>query len=203
MRTMILCVALCACATARTSPRAARTDPGVLVDPLTVPGGFMMRQRVTVTLPERELRFDAVLQKRGAELTLLGLTPFGTRAFVIQQRGLEVTFTPTLPMELPFPARYMMLDIQRVFLRALGAPPAEDGERSVTRAGETIREMWRGGRLLRRVYTRTAGGPPGEVVVDYGAGMLGRAAPRVVRYRNEWMGYSLTITTLAQQALAE
>ena len=200
MKALALCAVLTACATARPAPSRAQ-DPGALEDPARFEGGFMMRQRVEVTLPTRTLRFEAVLQKQGGALTLVGLTPFGTRAFVLEQRRVEVTFTPTLPMELPFPARYMMIDIQRVFLRSAGRGAAADGAREATVAGERVRETWRGGRLLRREFARA--GDPGGAEADYEGGMLGRAAPRVVRYRNRWGGYALTITTLAQQALRE
>jgi hypothetical protein len=200
VRALALCAVLTACAAARPAPSRPQ-DPGALEDPARFEGGFMMRQRVEVTLPTRTLRFEAVLQKQGGALTLVGLTPFGTRAFVLEQRGVEVTFTPTLPMELPFPARYMMIDIQRVFLRAAGHGAAADGAREATVAGERVREVWQGGRLLRREFSR--GDDPGGAEADYEGGMLGHAAPRVVRYRNRWGGYALTITTLAQQALRE
>lgn len=200
MRALAVCVLLTACAAARPTPTRA-PDPGALEDPARYEGGFMMRQRVEVTLPTRTLRFEAVLQKQGGALTLVGLTPFGTRAFVMEQRGVEVTFTPTLPMELPFPAHYMMIDIQRVFLRGAGHGAAADGAREATVAGERVRETWQGGRLLRREFSRE--GDAGGAEAEYEGGMLGRAAPRVVRYRNRWGGYALTITTLAQQALRE
>ena len=39
------------------------------------------------------------LQHRGDTLTIVGLTPLGTRAFVLQQQGLDVSFTSYLPEE--------------------------------------------------------------------------------------------------------
>ncbi|MEZ4392255.1 MAG: DUF3261 domain-containing protein [Polyangiales bacterium] len=198
---LLLAAVACACATTGAPRGPRRVDPGALLDPAGSDFDVMMRQRVTVTLPDREFHFDAVLQKRGRELTLLGLTPFGTRAFVIQQAGLEVTFTPAQRMELPFPPRYMMLDVQRAFFREGGPPPAADGARELTRDGEVLRETWLGGRVMRRVYRRASGEPPGEVEVEYEGGMRGRVAPRVVRYRNGFVGYSLTIVTLEQQRL--
>ncbi|MFO0624608.1 MAG: DUF3261 domain-containing protein [Polyangiales bacterium] len=200
MRALAAWVLLTACATARPTPPRPQ-DPGALEDPARYEGSFMMRQRVEVALPTRTLRFEAVLQKQGAALTLVGLTPFGTRAFVLEQRGVEVSFTPTLPMELPFPARYMMIDIQRVFLRSAGRGAAADGVREASVAGEAVRETWANGRLMRRSFSRP--GDPGGADAEYEGGMLGRAAPRVVRYRNRWGDYALTITTLAQQTLRE
>ncbi len=192
-------------AVACASPRPAappREYPGSLVDSREIAGEFMMRQRVEAHYPGRTMGFDAVLQRRDGELTLLGLTPFGTRAFVLTQRGRALDFSTALPLELPFPPRYMLMDIHRVFFITLGPAPAQDGERVETRDGEEIRETWRGGRLLRRSYRRLDGQPPGLIEVDYGEGMINRSPPRVIRFTNGWYGYRLEITTLAHQTLA-
>lgn len=176
----------------------ARVDPGALVDPGELQANFMMRQRITVAIGDRTYSYDAVLQKRGATLTLVGLTPFGTRAFVVEQRGVALSYRATTSAPPPFPPRYMLIDVQRVFLVTLGPPPSGgDGERVVTRGDDEVRERWRGGRLVWRRFRRSSG----EATVDYGEGMLGHRAPPIVRYRNDWLGYSLTIATHAQQDL--
>lgn len=200
MRAVALALTLASCAAHRPPLRAY---PGTLRRTSEIPGAFLMRQRVVAHYPGRDLSFDAVLQKQGDTLTLLGLTPFGTRAFVMQQRGVEVTFHATLPMELPFPPRNMLLDIHRTFFGPDRRPAPVDGERAFVADGEEVRETWRAGRLRTRSYRRLDGDPPGLIEVNYGDGMLGRAAPRVIELRNGWFGYALTITTLAQQTLAE
>lgn len=199
MRAAALALLLLACAS---RPPVPRPYPGALIPSGEIRGEFMMRQRVAAHYPGRELSFDAVLQKQGDTLTLVGITPFGSRAFVMQQRGTEVTFTSSLPMELPFPPRYMLQDIHRTFFVSLGRPPAPTGERVEARDGEEVRETWRDGRLIARTYRRLDGAPAGLIEVDYGEGMIGRAPPRVIRFRNGWYGYALTITTLAHQTLS-
>ncbi len=200
-RALALSALALACGARRPPAMPARANPGALVPTGEIRGDFLMRQRVEAHYPGRDVSFDAVLQKQGDALTLLGLTPFGTRAFVLQQRGTEVSFTSHMPGELPFPPRYMLLDIHRTFFMGLGPPPAGDGERTGARDGDEIREVWRAGRLMERHFRRLDGRPPGTVDVRYVDGMIGHAPPRTIEFRNGWSGYSLTITTLAHQTL--
>jgi hypothetical protein len=193
---------LVACGGRRETVAVPPRELGSLVPTGDIRGSFLYRQRVTAQRPGHEVSFEAVLQKQGETLTMLGLTPFGTRAFVLQQRGVAVEFTSYLPGELPFPPRYILLDLHRTLFVTLGPAPA-DGERSAVREGENVREVWRGGRLIERHYTRVDGNPAGSVDVRYDGGMVGHEPPDTVVYRNGWFGYTLTITTLARQALTE
>ncbi len=200
---LALALALAACA----SPRPAGPPAeyvGALVPTGDIRGAFLARQHVSAHYPGgHDVEFDAVMQKQGDTLTLLGMTPFGTRAFLLQQRGTEVSFTSYLPRELPFPPRYMLLDIHRTFFIGLGAPPAADGERRGTRDGEEIVERWQAGRLMERRFRRLDGRPAGDIVVRYGDGMQGHAPPRVIEFRNGWFGYTLSIETTAHQTLPD
>lgn len=200
-RALTLTLMLLACTARRPPAMPASAHAGTLVSTDAIPGAFLMRQRVEAHHPGREVSFDAVLQKQGDTLTLLGLTPFGTRAFVLQQRGTEVSFTSHMPGELPFPPRYMLLDIHRTFFIGLGDAPAADGERRGLRDGEEIREVWRAGRLMEKHFRRIDGDPAGTLDVRYEGGMRGREPPRTIEFRNGWFGYALTITTLAYQTL--
>lgn len=202
MRTLLLCAALAlGCAGRRHAVNVPPQEMGSLVPTGEIRGAFLYRQRVTARRPGHdEVSFDAVLQKQGDTLTMLGLTPFGTRAFVLQQRGLAVEFTSYMPGELPFPPRFILLDLHRTLFVTLGAQPP-DGERRGVRDGESVREVWRGGRLMERRYERVDGHPAGAIEVRYEGGMAGQEPPDTVEYRNGWYGYALTITTLARQAL--
>lgn len=192
---------LAACAPRPHGPPSA-PPPGVLVSTRDIPGDFFFRQRVSARYPGREMSFDAVLQKQGDTLTLVGLTPFGTRAFVLQQRGTDVQFTAEMPDVLPFPPRYVLLDVHRTFFMTLAPTPAPDGERTGAREGEELRERWSDGHLTQRSFRRLDGAPPGLVEVRYGDdGMEGLRPPRTIELRNGWFGYALTITTLEQRAL--
>jgi hypothetical protein len=184
-----------------------------------LPQNFLDRQRITATYGDRTVQFDAVLQKRAGELTLLGLTPFGSRAFVLHQVGTDVSFQSFVPQSLPFPPRYILIDVHRVFFAwaqantggaapdagsdAGGYGPPRDGELVVEREGEIETERWAVGRLRRRTFRRADGEPRGEIVVDCeGDGMAADGTPPPhVRFANGWYGYRLEIATLSHQPL--
>src|SRR5690606_32469212 len=105
---------------------------------------FVLEQRVRSESLAGEYEFRAVLQKQGNDLVVVGLGPHGGRGFVLTQRGEEVEFESHLPRELPFPPRFMLLDIHRAFFKGLDGP-LPDGEHRETRDGEEIVERWEGG----------------------------------------------------------
>jgi len=193
-------IAFVACATARPAP-PSKLYPGVLTRPAAHPGDFLRRQKLTARFGEQTQSFEAVLQKQGDKLKLLGLTPFGTKAFLLEQDGLEVTFTSYLPRELPFPPRYILQDVHRVYFSSAPGEPPADGEHAREQQGEKITELWRGGRLLERRFTRVAADPPGVLAITYQGGMAGSTSPRLIAIDNGWLGYSLSIETLSEQTL--
>jgi hypothetical protein len=176
--------------------------------PLDFPSGgmadFFDQQKIVATYEGHSFGFDAVLQKRGNELTLLGLTPFGSRAFVVTQKGADVSFQNYVGASLPFRPQYMLIDVHRVFLQAspLGDGPPYEGERTFSSADEKVTERWHDGRLVQRSYARIDGSPRGAIVVDYegGLGDDGRPPHHVVLI-NGWYGYRLDITTLSHKPL--
>lgn len=170
-----------------------------LPPPDAIPGAFSVRQKLTARSAHGGGSFEAVLQKRPGEVLLVGLTPYGSRAFVLRQTAGDVQFTSYLPRDLPFPPAYMLLDIHRVLDAWLGPGPAA-GERAMVVAGERIVERWRDGRLVERTFTRVAPGPAGErageIKISYrGEGPAGLAA--VVEIENGRFGYSLTIESVS------
>jgi hypothetical protein len=195
-----LAVSAISCAHHAPAPSRAMPPPAAqdLPRPDAIPGVFTARQRITARSAQGGGAFEAVLQKKPGELLLVGLTPFGSRAFVLRQTGKEVAFTSYIQRDLPFPPAYILLDIHRVLDVWLGAP-LPDGERIGQVGGERIRERWRGGVLVARTFTQVAGGPhaepPGDVTVTY-AGVGPAGLPASVRVVNARFGYSLTIETL-------
>src|SRR5580765_8700790 len=125
-------------------PTAAELPP-----PDAIPGTFEVRQRLKATSPKGGGSFEAVLQKQPGTLTLVGLTPYGSRAFLLQQTKGDVQFTKYVPRDMPFAPTFMLLDIHRVLGSWLG-PPLASGERSGQVGDETIHERWRDGKLLER-----------------------------------------------------
>lgn len=152
---------------------------------------FALDQQVTSESEHGRHEFRAVLQRRAGELVLVGLGPHGGRGFVLTQRGTEIDFESHLPEELPFPPRYMLLDVQRTFFRGLGGV-REDGEHRETIDGEEVVERWSQGRLRSRIYRRAEG----ELRIEYEGGMGEASAPTLVRLDNGFFGYRLTIRTL-------
>ena len=100
-------------------PTAAELPP-----PDAIPGTFTLRQKLTATSPKGGGSFEAVLQKTPGTLTLVGLTPYGSRAFLLQQTKGDVQFTKYIPRELPFPPTFMLLDIHRVLDQLARPAPA-------------------------------------------------------------------------------
>jgi uncharacterized protein DUF3261 len=176
--------------------------------PLDFPTGgvadFFDQQKIVATYEGHSFGFDAVLQKRGNELTLLGLTPFGSRAFIVTQKGVDVSFQNYVGASLPFRPQYMLIDVHRVFLQT--GPPGDaapyEGGRTFSSADENVTERWHDGRLVQRSYARIDGRPPGAIVVDYEGGVGDDARPpHHVVLTNGWYGYRLDITTLSHKPL--
>ncbi len=136
---------------------------GILRPPADFSVDFLLQQRLTFTRGDVERTLQTALQRRGDELVLIGLTPLGTRAFVVQQQGLEVSAQSHLPGDepLPFPPRAVLIDVQRALLPVLDGPPPSDGRRSGERAGEAVSERWANGRLVERRFRRLSNDPEG------------------------------------------
>jgi len=198
----LLGVAVACAAPSPRSPPATCDYPTQLSSPSSWPRDFLWRQHLVAAYRGQTHAFDAVLQKRGDELLLIGLTPFGTKAFVMQQAALEVRLTSSsVPIELPFPPRYVFNDISRAYLQGVGAAPGSDGTRFVERNGESMQETWHDGRLLERRFRRESGDCPGEIVIRYVGGMIDGRSPALIEFDNGWLGYHLSIATLSEQDL--
>jgi hypothetical protein len=173
-------------------PTAAELPP-----PDAIPGAFAVRQKLTATSPQGGGSFEAVLQKQPGTLTLVGLTPYGSRAFLLQQTKGDVQFTKYIPRDLPFPPTFMLLDIHRVLDRWLG-PPLPAGERSGRAGDETIHERWQDGRLVERTFTNPAAQPPGTITISY-AGTDTSGIPARISLQNARLDYRIDIETVPLQ----
>jgi Protein of unknown function (DUF3261) len=175
--------------------------PGELLDPSTITRDFMLRQHAEGAYGERSVSFDAVVQKQGDTLLVLTLTPYGSRAFLVEQRGQDVRVEKFIPRELPFDPRFILLDVQRVFL--MGLPPGvrDDGWHRERMGEEIVRERWEAGRLHERRYARRDRKPKGDVVVRYEGGWVPGERPPTIELHNEWFGYRLVLETSDHQLL--
>lgn len=175
--------------------------PGELVEPSTVELDFMVRQRVEGSYGEREVAFEAVVQKQGSTLMVLTLTPYGSRAFLVEQEGQEVRVEKFIPRDLPFDPRFILLDVQRVFLKGLPAAQRDDGWHRKRIDDEIVRERWENGRLHERTYARRDRQPKGEIVVRYHGGWVPGQRPPSIELVNGWFGYRLVLDTSDYQGL--
>ena len=128
------------------SASAPSDYPCVLHDPATLPHDFLVRQSLTIHA-RRDGRpvdgqFDAILQKQGDTLLIVGFDPMNVKAFTLEQRGDRIEFTQFLGPELPFSPRNIVVDVHRVYFHHL-APPTEPGYSGTARGeldGETVEE---------------------------------------------------------------
>ncbi len=203
-----LCVALTlilACATPpRTSFPPQQFDAALsarLLSSSQLAGDQVLRQRLHFRFAEETGVLDAVVQVDCGVLRVIGLSPIGSRLFVIEQRGLEVTLETTTQRQLPFSARNLLLDVQRTYLYPLSDPAPADGRYRHQQGVTTLHETWRGGRLRERVIADSNGERKGEIVVSYEGGYASSETPPRVHLDNRLYGYSLDVQTLEKRVL--
>lgn len=197
-----------ACAAPPAPPWQGREAPGVLRPATALPFDVLWHQRVTAHWGDEQHRgFDAAVQKLGDTLTVLGFAPTGAVGFTILEQGTEVELRNQSGQPMPFPPRYVLLDVQRTFYpwlpEATACDPADPTTREGIVDGERIRETFRDGRLVERTFARLDGDPAGVVRVryDWTADDAGRLAPHHIELDSEWFGYRLTIDTHAEERL--
>ena len=199
MKRLLLSVLLATCAACASSPEhppsLSEADyPFELVEPDALPDGLFWQQRIKASFRGREVSFEAILQKEGPELLVVGLTPVGAKAFVLRQIGSEFSFEALTDHELPFPPRFMLIDIQRCFFPFAPAPET-DGERTIQVGGETLREEWRAGKLRSRSFEGRPSPYETPIRVRYDYSMESPEAVPFATLENTWFDYVLEITT--------
>lgn len=189
---------LVACAAPPPRPHFTDADyPGQLQAPAKLPVDVLLQQRVTARWgDERPRSFDAALQKQGDVLTLVGVSPLGSADFVIALRDSGIEFHNETGQELPFPPRFILLDVQRVFY-----PWLPEGQHEGLVGGERVVEVVVDGRLAERRFTRLDGQPAGTITIRYEWGPDEWTAPVRAELDNGWFGYRLTVVTLAETRL--
>ncbi|HET9621047.1 MAG TPA: DUF3261 domain-containing protein [Kofleriaceae bacterium] len=211
-RAALLALVVAACAHDAHTTVIATADPAaypcVLREPEALGADFSVRQHLTVHArkPDGSAfdgELDAVLQKQGDTLLVVGLGPMSVKAFTLAQRHGEITFQQFYGPELPFSPRNIVVDIHRMYFKHLPAP-AEPAYTGVIRGeldGEHVEETWQGGALRDRVFTRP-GQFAGAVRIELGAGCTAaRCQPATATLRNEWFAYTLAITSDDYEAL--
>lgn len=213
-RSMIIAAAatvLCTCRPLQSAKKGEHTErarnyKGPLVDPALIPFDFLWEQRVTAHRGESKGSFDAVVQKRGPELLVLGLTPMNTRAFSLTQRGTEYRYEQFVPFRVPFPPQSVLFDIHRAFFYELLEDFPKSGTRERSFADERIVDEFRAHTLVRRTFENVSG-TNDKLVIEYSpTGYAGAAPPEIVPpdivdIENFGFGYRLRVETQATRAL--
>lgn len=181
------------------SPQAEYRGP--LVNPRDIPGDFMWQQRVTATHGESRGSFDAVVQKKGAELLVLGLTPMKTRGFSLTQRETDVEYKQFVPFELPFAPASVLYDIHRAFFYNLLGPFPTSGTRDSAFENERIKDEFVEGRLVARRFENVSDSGK-ELLIEYSPqGYVPKAPPEVTTIENLAYGYHLRVETTSAESL--
>jgi hypothetical protein len=200
----VFVLALGACHSMPARPTFTDQDyPGKLRPPSALPSDVVWQQRVTAIWGQgAERGFDAAVQKRGDTLTVMGLSPLGSLGFAVVLRGDAIEVQAEAQAELPFPPRFILLDVQRAFYPWLPAAQGADGERQAEVDGEVVHERWADGRLRERSFHRVSGGPEGSIVLTYEWGHADWTGPSRVVLDNGWFGYRLIVDTQVETLLA-
>lgn len=183
---------LLACAPAPHAPYGLSAN---LRDPAGVPRDMTVRQHIAVVAMtehgEEEGAFDAVLQKHGGELLVIGLGPAGVRTFVLRQTAAAVTLDQRFGSPLPFAPERIVLDIHRVFFRCAQPPPLGEGMAFAVVDGDSLVEHWTQGQLVERRLVASDGE---HVVMTFGPGCTVAACrPASVTLTSETRNYRLSI----------
>lgn len=181
----------------KAAPAYAMT--GVLLPTSELAPPFQLQQRIQGVYEGREVSIDCVVQLDRGKLTVVGLTPFSTRAFVIEQVGTEVKLQKFVDRDVPFDPVAVLYDLHRVFFRGLPKPQANGTHEGVDH-GDLVRERWEGGHLVERRFQSLEGPTPQLVIIAFQGAPAPLVAPRV-RLTNVAFGYTLEIETLEQQVL--
>jgi hypothetical protein len=173
-----------------------------LTDPTRIGEDFTWRQKLHARYGEDEFDFEAVIEKSGNTLRVLFLTPYGTRALLLEQLGQKVSTRYFVSQRLPFPARYILGDIHRVFFRGFAPEKPTDGAHTHEQGGERFEDTWRRGVIIARTVTPDKGARKGAepasaaVTIRYTPGYRPGLAPGRVHLDNQRHGYEIAIDTL-------
>lgn len=106
------------------APPALADCPGTLVPTQELEGDWVIQERAHVFGPRVDASYVLVLQKRGPSLILVGLTPWGAKAFAVTQVGVR-TFPETFVAPLPVPPENLLRDLHRAHFLASPSPSFE------------------------------------------------------------------------------
>ena len=159
---------------------------------------FTWQQRLEVEFAGDTHTLPVILQKVDDKLTVIGFTPFGSRAFVLTQQGIKFSFETYLKQELPFHPGAILIDIHKVYF--LGLTEIWNNNNQVPEGDNnwelqdrySVSDHWENGMLKQRTivdsYSR-------KVDIEYQGGYLPGLTSPPVRLVNHFFGYTLQVAT--------
>lgn len=102
-----------ACSWLPMTPHAIPNCPGSLRSTDEIRGDFVLRQQIRVVAKGVDFPFELVVQKRGRELILVGLSPLGAKLFTTIQTGLDTRVDALPGAVLPIPPLNVLRDLHR------------------------------------------------------------------------------------------
>ena len=160
---------------------------------------FFYRQTIDGRRDGTRFFMNVVVQKEASQLTIVGLTPMGTRAFAISQRENQNELEIQTSTDLPFPADRIVRDLHDALAKTPpGAPTLEnatraDGTHRFEHRGNRVTETWSSGRLRRRLFLRRA---HRRTEIRYEGGWDLRSTPPALWLESTRPSYTLRIETL-------
>jgi len=103
-----------ACSCLPLAPRSIPDCPGAVRSTDEIPGDFAIRERVTVWAEGVDFPFELIVQKRGRELVLVGLSPMGAKLFSVVQTGVETDVDALPGALLPIPPLNVLRDLHQM-----------------------------------------------------------------------------------------
>jgi hypothetical protein len=183
------------------SPSQLPPYRGPLVPPEEIAADFVWQQRVSAFHGDSKGAFDAVVQKSGLELLVLGLSPFKTRGFALTQRGTSYEYEQFVPFDLPFSPEAVLFDIHRAFFFGLSGPFPDSGTRTSRFEGEAITDTFEHKHLVRRLFSPVSGTREDLVVTYDPPGYAPLTPPAMTKLENRAYEYRLEVETSSIQAL--
>jgi hypothetical protein len=110
--------------------------PGGLRSTNEIEGDWVIHERIRVVGGGVDESYGLVLQKTGPKLVLLGLTPFGAKAFGVTQIGVETWTESYLGAALAVPPENVLRDVHRAHFLIVDDPALD--ARSVTRDADGV-----------------------------------------------------------------
>jgi len=191
----------CASSKPRPASAPAYAVAGVLLPTSELGAPFVIQQRIHGVHQGRKVSIDCVVQLDKGKLSIIGLTPFSTRAFVIEQEGTEVRLQKFVDRDVPFEPESVLYDLHRVFFRGL-AQPQTNGTHEGVDHGDLVRERWENGHVVERRFQSLEGPTPQLIIATFEGPPSPIIAPRVT-LTNVAFAYTLEIENLEQQRVEQ